>query len=57
MAEHELVGGMGELNMVVQVTRKDTGLVEEYTLTGFVKQADYDAFLAASQKLKEKENG
>lgn len=57
MAEQELVGGMGELSMKVQVTRKDTGKVEEYTLTGFVKQADYEAFMAASQKLKEKANG
>lgn len=57
MAEQNLVGGMGELSMTIQITRAETGKVEEYTLTGFVKQADYDAFMAASQKLKEKENG
>jgi hypothetical protein len=36
MAEVELKGGMGELHMKVQVTRAETGKVEEYDLVGFV---------------------
>jgi hypothetical protein len=52
----DLKGVAGELNMTVQVTRKATGKVEEYQFVGFVKQADLDDFLAASQKLKEQQN-
>lgn len=50
-----LEGAVGELNMTIEVTRKETGKVEVYHLTGFVKQEDLDAYLATSQKLKEQE--
>jgi hypothetical protein len=52
----DLKGHVGELHMTVQVTRKATGKTEEIELVGFVKQADLDAFVAASQKLKEQQN-
>jgi len=36
MADVELVGAVGELHMKVQVTRAETGKVEEYDVVGFV---------------------
>lgn len=42
-----LEGQIGELRMTLQVTRKDTGKVEEVTLVGFLDE----------DKLKELQNG
>lgn len=43
----DLQGQVGELSFTVQVTRKETGKVEEYQLTGFVNE----------EQLKELTNG
>ena len=43
----ELSGQMGELRMTVQITRKDTGKVEQVELVGFIDE----------DKLKELQNG
>lgn len=42
-----LVGQVGELRLTVEVTRKDTGKVEQYKLVGFLDE----------DKLKEFQNG
>lgn len=42
-----LMGKVGEVAMTVQVTRKDTGKVEEFNLVGFLDE----------QQLKELQNG
>ena len=42
-----LQGQVGELKFTVQVTRKDTGKVEEYQLVGYLDE----------DKLKELQNG
>ena len=42
-----LVGAVGELQMTIQITRKETGKVEEFKLTGFVDE----------NQLKEIQNG
>ena len=42
-----LTGQVGEVGMTIQVTRKDTGKVEEFKLTGFLDE----------QQLKELQNG
>lgn len=44
---NDLKGTIGELNMVIQITRKETGKVEEFKLTGFVDE----------NQLKEIQNG
>jgi hypothetical protein len=41
-----LIGSPGELQIIVQVTRKETGKVEEFKLTGFLDE----------EKLKELQN-
>jgi len=43
----DLKGSVGELRMVLQITRKDTGKVEEVEMVGFVDE----------EKLKELQNG
>jgi hypothetical protein len=43
----ELQGSVGELRMTVQITRKDTGKVEQYELVGLIDE----------DKLKELQNG
>jgi len=43
----DLKGSIGELNMVIQITRKETGKVEEIKLTGFLDE----------KQLKEMQNG
>lgn len=43
----DLVGAVGELQMTVQITRKETGKVEEFKLTGFLD----------ADQLKELQNG
>jgi len=42
-----LTGQIGEVQMTIQITRKETGKVEEFKLTGFLDQ----------EKLKELQNG
>jgi hypothetical protein len=42
----DLVGAVGELQMTIQITRKETGKVEEFKLTGFLDE----------EKLKELQN-
>jgi len=42
-----LTGQIGELTMTIQVTRKETGKVEEFKLTGFLD----------ADQLKELQNG
>lgn len=42
-----LTGKIGEVQMTIQITRKETGKVEEFKLTGFLAQ----------EKLKEIQNG
>jgi len=42
-----LTGQIGEVQMTIQITRKETGKVEEFKLTGFLDQ----------EKLKEIQNG
>jgi hypothetical protein len=42
-----LQGQVGELAFTVQITRKDTGIVEEYQLVGYLDE----------DKLKELQNG
>jgi hypothetical protein len=44
---NDLKGAVGELNMTVTITRKETGKVEEFKLTGFLDE----------QQLKELQNG
>lgn len=44
----ELVGGVGELNLTISITRKETGKVEEYQLVGFVNEEQLEAFKAES---------
>ena len=44
---NELNGVVGELNMTIQITRKETGKVEEFKLTGFLDE----------DQLKEIQNG
>ena len=43
----DLKGNVGELRMVLQITRKDTGKVEEVEMVGFVDE----------EKLKDLQNG
>jgi hypothetical protein len=43
----DLVGAVGELQMTVQITRKETGKVEEFKLIGFLD----------ADQLKELQNG
>jgi hypothetical protein len=43
----DLIGAVGELQMTVQITRKETGKVEEFKLTGFLD----------ADQLKELQNG
>lgn len=43
----QLDGQIGELRMTVQVTRKDTGIVDTYDLVGFLDE----------DQLKELQNG
>lgn len=42
-----LEGSIGELSLTVQVTRKDTGKVEEYQLSGFVNEEQLRALQQA----------
>jgi len=42
-----LTGQIGEVQMTIQITRKETGKVEEFKLTGFLDQ----------EKLKELQDG
>jgi len=44
---NDLKGTIGELTMTIQVTRKETGKVEEFKLIGFLDE----------EKLKELQNG
>ena len=44
---NDLKGTIGELTMTIQVTRKETGKVEEFKLIGFLDE----------EKLKEIQNG
>jgi len=44
---NDLKGTIGELTMTIQVTRKETGKVEEFKLTGFLD----------ADQLKELQNG
>ena len=39
---NDLIGQEGEIAMTVQVTRKDTGIVEEYELVGKVETETTD---------------
>jgi hypothetical protein len=43
----DLIGAVGELTMTIQVTRKETGKVEEFKLIGFLDE----------EKLKELQDG
>jgi hypothetical protein len=43
----ELSGQIGEVRMQVQITRKETGIVEDYELVGFLDE----------DQLKELQNG
>lgn len=43
----DLTGAVGEVSMQVSITRKDTGLVEHFTLTGVVNQKQFDELVAA----------
>ena len=43
----ELSGPPAELRFTLQITRKDTGKVEEVEMVGFTDPADLDAFVAA----------
>lgn len=43
----ELNGQVGEVRMQVQITRKETGIVEDYELVGFLNE----------DQLKELQNG
>lgn len=46
----ELSGKEGELKAVIQVTRKETGKVEEYTIVGKVKHEDMQELLKPETK-------
>jgi hypothetical protein len=39
---NDLIGQEGEIAMTIQVTRKDTGIVEEYDLVGKVEAEQDD---------------
>jgi hypothetical protein len=43
----DLVGAVGEVQMTIQIKRKETGKVEEFKLTGFLDE----------DQLKELQNG
>jgi hypothetical protein len=43
----DLVGAVGEVQMTIQIKRKETGKVEEFKLTGFLNE----------DQLKELQNG
>jgi len=44
---NNLVGAVGEVQMTIQIKRKETGKVEEFKLTGFLNE----------DQLKELQNG
>ena len=43
----DLIGAVGEVQMIIQIKRKETGKVEEFKLTGFLDE----------DQLKELQNG
>ena len=43
----DLIGAVGEVQMIIQIKRKETGKVEEFKLTGFLDE----------DQLKEIQNG
>jgi len=43
----DLIGAVGEVSMIVQIKRKETGMVEEFKLTGLIDET----------QLKEIQNG
>jgi len=52
-----LQGHVGELTFSVQVTRKDTGAVENYTLVGGVTEEQAKQLGLSTETSKEHENG
>ncbi len=46
MAGIELEGAVGELGMKIQITRKETGKVEEYDVVSYVTAEQRDALIA-----------
>lgn len=49
----DLQGQLGELSFKVQVTRKDTGKVEEFDLVGIINQEQRAALEEAGFEIKE----
>ena len=50
MSGINLQGAVGEVSFTVQITRKETGKVEEYQLAGFVNEDQLKALIEAQQK-------
>lgn len=50
----DLQGAVGEVGMTIQITRAETGKVEEYQLTGFVDEEKLKALQAANLLPQEK---
>lgn len=42
----DLQGAVGEVSFTIQVTRKDTGVVEEYKAVGFVNEEQLEQLKA-----------
>lgn len=53
----DLTGQMGELRMKVQITRKETGLVEEYDLVGKITAAEAEQLGVIPSPIQEQSNG
>lgn len=51
-----LSGQVGELGLTIQITRKETGQVEEYQLRGFVDEAQFKALQQEAMINQSKEN-
>lgn len=51
----DIVGQPAELTMTIQVTRKDTGKVEEYQLVGHCSESEAIELGATKVESKEKE--
>lgn len=51
----DIVGQPAELTMTIQVTRKDTGKVEEYQLVGHCSESEAIELGATKVETKEKE--
>lgn len=49
----DLAGVIGEIGMTIQITRKETGKVEEYQLTGFVDEEQLKSLQEANLISKE----